>query len=388
MSSLGGLGRGISRLVGGARASAGRSSSLSGTGGGLSQYVPGSISTPSGERRAVTDQRKLPGAPGLDGDTIESKTLDQLVAGSGFEPGFTGYVKIHTKRSDKSEPSLGKQYADGRRKDKETGEWIPLNPNEKPRWWWEDGNTLIARKETLGPVAWISAYPTLSFYGPEDYGPDYSGDFTPTYHNAFGEEDNSETWRDRDGPGVLYGQKPNKNTMTASWETGNTGTPGNKKDRALHRKNIDNMTPSWELAGGGVVHSYADGGEVIPDKGLTEYGEALVQGAIRALSGGMPEEEAQVILAELVEEFGEGAVEELQQEMQEQAEGGPDGMDDRVQANLTPGELVVSNTQLSDYGNGDRALGADKLMKHLDDVSKAHRGTSKTPRAINPGSLA
>jgi hypothetical protein len=134
--------------------------------------------------------------------------------------------------------------------------------------------------------------------------------------------------------------------------------------------------------------SYAEGGEVIPDEGLTEFQENLVQGAIQALSGAIQDEAAvQEILEELERTFGEGAVAELQAEMQQQQGQGPDGMDDRVRANLTPGELVVSNPQLADYGNGDREAGAKKLQQHLADVSKAHRGTAATPSAVDPASL-
>ena len=149
--------------------------------------------------------------------------------------------------------------------------------------------------------------------------------------------------------------------------------------------------PSWELAEGGIVgQGYAEGGEVIPDKGLTEFEEQLVQGAIQALSGAIQDPAAvQEILAELERTFGEGAVEELQAEIQQQTgPQEPDGMDDRVTANLTPGELVVSNPQLADYGNGDREAGAKKLQQHLADVSKAHRGTAATPSAVDPASLA
>lgn len=147
----------------------------------------------------------------------------------------------------------------------------------------------------------------------------------------------------------------------------------------------------WEtqgLAEGGTVDSKDT--DLIPDKGLTEFEEQLVQGAIQALSGGITDPAAvQEILEELERTFGEGAVAELQQEMQMQGGQAPEhGMDDSVQANLTPGELVVSNPQLADYGNGDREAGVKKLQQHLADVSKAHRGTAAAPNAVDPASLA
>jgi hypothetical protein len=152
---------------------------------------------------------------------------------------------------------------------------------------------------------------------------------------------------------------------------------------------FDEQQASLGYATGGIV-GYAKGGEVIPDQGLTEYEESLVQGAIKVISGEIQDQAAaQEILQELERTFGEGAVQELMAEMQ--AQGGqpaqPDGMDDSVTANLTPGELIVSNPQLADYGNGDREAGAKKLQQHLADVSKAHRGTAATPSAVNPASL-
>jgi hypothetical protein len=141
-------------------------------------------------------------------------------------------------------------------------------------------------------------------------------------------------------------------------------------------------------AGGGIVNGYADGGEIIPDKGLSEFEKELVQGAIQALTGAIQDEAvAQEILMELEATFGQGAVEELAREIKSQS-GTGDGMDDSVPINATPGEMVVSNPQLADYGAGDREVGAEKLMKHLDDVSRAHRGTAATPKRVDPASLA
>jgi hypothetical protein len=160
------------------------------------------------------------------------------------------------------------------------------------------------------------------------------------------------------------------------------------------RKRMDQglMADSMKRMG---LPGYADGG-VIPDEGLSEFEQNLIQSSIAALNGDIQnQDDANEILAELEATFGEGAVEELANEIAAQsgeqgfAHGGvADGMDDSVAANLTPGELVVSNPQLADYGNGDRAVGAEKLQAHLANVSNAHRGSTNTPQRVNPAAMA
>jgi hypothetical protein len=176
--------------------------------------------------------------------------------------------------------------------------------------------------------------------------------------------------------------------------------------RAAYQARYDDKTRALlGYAQGGVVRGYAQGGEIIPDEGLSGYEENLVQGAIAALTGQIENEaDAKEILAEVEKVFGSGAVQELAGEIQAQEQAQPggatgqqslahggvaggDGMDDSVQAKLTPGELVVSNPQLSDYGNGDRAVGAQKLQEHLANVSQAHRGSADTPQRVNPAAL-
>jgi hypothetical protein len=179
--------------------------------------------------------------------------------------------------------------------------------------------------------------------------------------------------------------------------------------RAVHAWNAlygtETIKALYGYAEGGVVRGYAQGGEIIPDEGLSGYEENLVQGAIAALTGQIENEaDAKEILAEVEKVFGSGAVQELAGEIQAQEQAQPggatgqqslahggvaggDGMDDSVQAKLTPGELVVSNPQLSDYGNGDRAVGAQKLQEHLANVSQAHRGSADTPQRVNPAAL-
>lgn len=231
------------------------------------------------------------------------------------------------------------------------------------------------RKGSLGDHAKATGWKYHSFYAPENWGwstdaaggwSPYQGDYVEPLHDFGGDRDienNQDPWKQYTRAEVLGSKGAGQKIANNYW-----------RDRPA----------SWEPG-------YAAGGEVIPNEGLSEFNEQLVDSAIAALTGNIEDPEvANEILAELEATFGPGAVEELMQEIQQRSGQGAteSGMDDSVTANLTPGEVVVSNPQLADYGSGDREVGAKKLMKHLDDVSRAHRGTSATPKAVDPASLA
>lgn len=136
--------------------------------------------------------------------------------------------------------------------------------------------------------------------------------------------------------------------------------------------------------------------------------KALVQEAIRAIRGEIPEEAAAIVLGQFLQQFGEQALRQLVDDVQSgqsngdrgkvegTVEGPGDGMDDMVPATmddgsqdvlLSDGEFIVPADVVSGLGNGSTDAGADELYKMMDRVREERTGTTKQAKQVNVGGL-
>lgn len=136
--------------------------------------------------------------------------------------------------------------------------------------------------------------------------------------------------------------------------------------------------------------------------------KALVQEAMRAIRGELPEQAAAIVLGQFLQKFGEQALRQLVDDVQSgQADGdrgkvegtveGPgDGMDDMVPATmddgsqdvlLSDGEFIVPADVVSGLGNGSTDAGADELYKMMDRVREERTGSKEQAKQVNVGGL-
>lgn len=172
------------------------------------------------------------------------------------------------------------------------------------------------------------------------------------------------------------------------------------------------------------VQGYAEGGQVQVSRGgiaemapQLQSGQAqrpqmndkqLVQAAIQAVSGAMPEAEAAAVLGQFLQTFGEDALRQLVDDVQSGRAAGPrgdvegtvqgpgDGMDDMVPAAmddgsqdvlLSDGEFVVPADVVSGIGNGSTDAGADELYKMMERVRQERTGMREQPKQVAAGGL-
>jgi len=129
----------------------------------------------------------------------------------------------------------------------------------------------------------------------------------------------------------------------------------------------------------------------------------LIVNAVNAVKGNMDEQSASIALAQFVQKYGEEALQELVQDVQEgeyndvggkaegMIDGGGDGMSDSVPATIdgeqdlliSKDEYVVDAPTVSMIGNGSSDAGAEKLDKMREDVRKAATGSSMQPEEID-----
>jgi hypothetical protein len=143
--------------------------------------------------------------------------------------------------------------------------------------------------------------------------------------------------------------------------------------------------------------------------GMPQMNEkAIVQGAIMAVKGELPEQQAAVVLGMFLETFGEEALRRLISDVQAgKADGergdvegmvqGPgDGMDDLVPAMmddgsqdvlLSDGEFVVPADVVSGLGNGSTDAGAQELYGMMDRIREARTGMTEQPAQVRVGGL-
>jgi hypothetical protein len=156
------------------------------------------------------------------------------------------------------------------------------------------------------------------------------------------------------------------------------------------------------LASGGPVRGYAQGGEVqMEQPEMSEFDGKITNMAIRVLTGQVTDQEhAMQIMIEFENIHGDGSIDELKAELaaseaggQEFAEGGEvsDGMSDSIpavidgteQAALSEGEFVVPADVVSSLGNGDTESGLAQLQALIEEVRMAKSGTPEQPPQIN-----
>lgn len=134
----------------------------------------------------------------------------------------------------------------------------------------------------------------------------------------------------------------------------------------------------------------------------------LVQEAIRAIRGDVPEQQAALVLGQFLQAFGEAAFRKLVDDVQSgRAEGargdmegtveGPgDGMDDLVPATmddgsqdilLSDGEFIVPADVVSGLGNGSTDAGAEELHRMMDRVRQERTGRTEQAKQVRAGGL-
>tara|TARA_Y100000592_G_scaffold27963_1_gene44495 strand:+ start:22 stop:1044 length:1023 start_codon:yes stop_codon:yes gene_type:complete len=163
-----------------------------------------------------------------------------------------------------------------------------------------------------------------------------------------------------------------------------------------------------------IPRNFAEGGEVdamdmamdagiggMTDQGMND--KELISSTIDVLQGEIPDEDQQkVILSQFVAQFGQEALQDLMQRVQEgnipseseegdgMVKGAGDGMADMIPANmegdqdvlLSDGEFVVPADVVSGLGNGSSDAGANKLEDMMDRVRELRTGGKAQPPAI------
>ncbi len=142
----------------------------------------------------------------------------------------------------------------------------------------------------------------------------------------------------------------------------------------------------------------AEGGMIDPS---ADQATLLIEQTMMAVLGQLPEEEAEVIIAQFINEFGEEAFQMLREQALQaavpgaQTEGmiqGPGGgMDDEIQGMIgseqpvavSPGEFIVPADVVSGLGDGSSDAGAAKLDGMMDEVRMAKTGGMMQPRQIS-----
>ncbi len=134
----------------------------------------------------------------------------------------------------------------------------------------------------------------------------------------------------------------------------------------------------------------------------------IVQLAIRAIRGEIPEQQAAIVLAQFVQTYGEDALRGLVQDVETGRADGPrgdvegmvkgpgDGMEDMVPARMENGdqdillandEFIVPADVVSGLGNGSSEAGADELYSMMDRVREERTGKKEQPKAVAAGGM-
>lgn len=163
---------------------------------------------------------------------------------------------------------------------------------------------------------------------------------------------------------------------------------------------------SAQLASGGLA-ALAEGGmpeEETPEMPMDNVNEKdVIVNAVNAVKGNLPEEQAAIVLAQFVEQYGEEALRDLVEDVQNgdydnvggkadgMVEGGGDGMSDSVPATIdgaedllvSKDEYVVDAPTVAMIGNGSSEAGAKKLDNMREEVRKAATGSRVQPNRID-----
>jgi len=161
------------------------------------------------------------------------------------------------------------------------------------------------------------------------------------------------------------------------------------------------MGMSTELSSGGLA-SLAEGGDVEEVAEMPNEKEVIVN-AVNAVKGNIPEDQAAIVLAQFVQEYGEEALRDLVEDVRNgeyddiggkadgMVGGGGDGMSDSVPATIdgqqdllvSKDEYVIDAPTVAMIGNGSSDAGAEKLDNMREEVRKAATGSRIQPKKID-----
>lgn len=152
-----------------------------------------------------------------------------------------------------------------------------------------------------------------------------------------------------------------------------------------------------------IKKEYAEGGMVDGSQMAPEQADQLVMAAMQAISGQLPEDQAQQVIQMFVQMFGREALEDLISRVQGQGQpqgggyvgGSDDGMADTVPASingqepaaLSSGEYVIPADVVSHLGNGNNSAGAKVLKGMEENVRMKKTGKPHQPEAMSPEEL-
>lgn len=218
---------------------------------------------------------------------------------------------------------------------------------------------------------------------------------------GFGKPEPKPAARQRLDPGPNYrpGIDPEAQYFSPSIYT--AGQIGRLAGGGRVQYNVPQMGPVYMAAGG-----IADmAGEPMPAQPNEKQ---IVQLAVRAIRGEMPEEQAAVVLGQFLQTYGEDALRQLVQDVETGKVNGPrgdvegpvkgagDGMSDMVPARMDDGsqdvllsndEFIVPADVVSGLGNGSSEAGADELYAMMDRVRKERTGKTEQPKPIAAGGM-
>lgn len=164
--------------------------------------------------------------------------------------------------------------------------------------------------------------------------------------------------------------------------------------------------PVYMQAGG--IADMMPGAEMVDAAAPQMNDKDIVNAAVSAIRGEIPEEQAAIVLGMFLESFGEDALRRLVSDVQTgkidgergdiegMIEGPGDGMDDLVPAEmddgsqdilLSDGEFIVPADVVSGLGNGSTDAGAEELYSMMDRVREERTGTTEQAKQIKTGGL-
>jgi hypothetical protein len=164
--------------------------------------------------------------------------------------------------------------------------------------------------------------------------------------------------------------------------------------------------PVYMQAGG--IADMMPGAEMVDAAAPQMNDKDIVNAAVSAIRGEIPEEQAAIVLGMFLESFGEDALRRLVSDVQTgkidgergdiegMIEGPGDGMDDLVPAEmddgsqdilLSDGEFIVPADVVSGLGNGSTDAGAEELYSMMDRVREERTGTTEQAQQIKTGGL-
>jgi len=132
-----------------------------------------------------------------------------------------------------------------------------------------------------------------------------------------------------------------------------------------------------------------------------EVANQLIEQTMMAVLGELPSEQAEIVIARFIDEFGEEAFQMLREQALQMAvpgaqtqgmlEGPGGGMDDQIPGMIgnqqpvavSPGEFIVPADVVSGLGDGSSDAGAVKLDNMMSDVRMAKTGGIMQPRRIS-----